>query len=480
MIFPARAAGAAFEGMDGTDYRGACDAESPAMPTGCRYLGLVSHPSTFKRGFASTLGFNLAGRGMSALTLVVLIRSLDTSNFAFIVLLMSVGQFLGSAATGGIRLRYARLEAERISRGEPEPSAFHWSVISGTALVVAAGVLGFAGATALGLGKDEGERLAFVVLTTGFTLVTATVEMAIFHHQAQLAFTRAGIIEAVRSGIILLMACGAILGLFNSAIAVAVAFDLSVGIMALVITLPVAMSTRGATRGKDGRFGFGRETLTLTIYSVASAGWAYLDVFLVAALLDDVAVASYGAAIRYISVVMGPVPALIAVFRVRTSQRDMVDSEAARRRMMARWVRQTALPALGITGAATLGAIWIIPVIDGGRYPLSIPVFQILMIVAFVGYLLLPTPGLLIAQKRYTTLAWVNASALVVNVGVAIVAAPLMGVTGVAWAGAICGTMQAVTVAYLALRGRGEGRQEAGEVTPINSEVEADQGATTG
>ena len=61
------------------------------MPQRCRYPLLVGRLSTFKRGFASTLGFNLMGRGMSALTLVVLLRALDTPNFAFVVLLMSVG-----------------------------------------------------------------------------------------------------------------------------------------------------------------------------------------------------------------------------------------------------------------------------------------------------------------------------------------------------------------------------------------------------
>lgn len=278
--------------------------------------------------------------------------------------------------------------------------------------------------------------------------------MTIFHFQAQLSFVRAGVIEVVRSTVILLLACGAAVGILETGAAVALAFDIGVGILALFVTLPVALSTRGAIRGKDGRFGFGRETATLTVYSLASAGWAYLDVFLVAALLNDVAVASYGVAIRYISVVMGPVPALVAVLRVRTAQHDMVDSEDARRRMMSRWVRQTFVPALIVIGGAAIAAAWAIPLVDRGRYPLSVPIFQILLAVAFVGYLLLPTSGLLIAQKRYMTLAWVNASALAVNVVAAVIAAPLMGVIGVAVAGTAVGIVQAGTVAYLALRKR--------------------------
>jgi O-antigen/teichoic acid export membrane protein len=425
-----------------------------------RYSGLMSQLSTFKRGFASTFVLDVIARGMSALTLVVLLRALPTTDFAFIVLLLNVGQFLGSAATGGIRLRYARLEAERVSRGHEEPSAFHSTLLSGSGLVIAAGVLGLAVATAFGVDKDASERLAFAGLATAFTLATASTEMAIFHYQAQLSFTRAGLISVVRSAVVLLLAGGAAVGFFQTGEAVGLAFDLGVGCVALVTALPLALSTRGAKRGKEGRFGFGRETIALTLYSIASAGWAYLDIFLVAALLNDTAVAAYGASLRYISLVMGPVPALIAVLRVRTSQHDMVDSETARRAMMFRWIRQTVLPATAVIATAAIAAIWAIPLIDGGRYPLSVPIFQVLLAVTLVQYVLLPAPGLLIAQKRYSTLAYINVCAVVVNVIAATIAASLLGVVGVAVAGTTVGIGQAVTVLYFALWRQGEGDEE--------------------
>lgn len=428
-----------------------------------------SFSSTFKRGFASTFGFNVVARAMSALTLVILLRSLPTRDFAFVVLLLSVGQFLGSAATGGIRLRYARLEAERVSRGHPDPSAFHWTLLSGSGLVLAAGLLGTAVATALELGPNESERLAFVWLTIGFTLVTASIEMVIYHYQAQLSFVRAGIIEVLRSATILALACGAAIGLFTSGAGIALAFDVGVGILALFVTLPVALATRGAVRAKEGRFGFGRETLTLTVYSVASSGWAYLDIFLVAALLNEVAVASYGAAIRYISAVAGPVPALVSVLRVRTAQHDMVDSESARRRMMARWARQATLPALVVAGAAAIAAIWVIPAVNGGRYPLTVPIFQILLVGTFARYFFLPAPGLLIAQRRYMTIASVNAVALVVNVVAATLAAQLMGVIGIAIAGTVVGVMQAGSIAYFALRIPAKGTPSSATATETTS-----------
>jgi O-antigen/teichoic acid export membrane protein len=405
--------------------------------------------SSFRKGFLSTFALDVVARGMSALTLIVLLRALSVQSFAFVVLLLNVGQFLGGAATGGIRLRYTRLEAERVSRGIAEPSAFHTTLISGNALILAAVVLGLAGATVLDVGKPD-ERLAFVALGAAFTLGQASIEMAVYHYQAQLAFVRAGTIQVVRSAVLLVLSLGAAVGLLNSGTAVGFAFSIGVGCIALVVAAPLALAARGAKRGREGRFGFGRESASLTLYSIASAGWAYLDLFLVAALLSDTAVAAYGAALRYVAIIMGPAPALVSVLRVRTAQQDMIDSSKAQIEMMVRWARQTALPTLAILGAAAIAAIWVIPLVDGGRYPDSVPIFQVLVVTAFAQFVTLPNSSLLIAQQRYTTLAWINAAAVVLNVAVATVAAELFGVVGIAAAGALVTIGQVSTVTFLA------------------------------
>jgi O-antigen/teichoic acid export membrane protein len=413
----------------------------------------VKRLSRFKRGFASTFVLDVVARGLSALTLILLLRALSVENFAFIVLLLNVGQFLGSAATGGIRLRYTRLEAERVSRGDEEPSAFHATLRSGTALILAAGVLGLAVASALGIG-DADERLAFIVIGTAYTLGSASIEMAVFHYQAQLAFTRAGLLQVARSAVQLLVAVAATAGLLESGEAIGLYFAVAVGLVALVFAAPLALATRDAIRGLEGRFGFGRETAALTLYSMASAGWAYLDLFLVAALLDDAAVAAYGAALRYVSIVLGPVPAMVSVLRVRTAQKDMVDSDEAQIAMMKRWARQTAPPTLAILGLAAILAIWAIPLVDGGRYPDSVPIFQVLLVTAFAQLITLPNSSLLIAQERYTSLAWVNTAAVGLNLAVAALAAELFGVIGIAVAGALVTIGQVSTVTFLAANPR--------------------------
>lgn len=442
-------------------------------------LRAMKRLSKFKQGFVSTFALDVIARGMSAVTLILLLRSLDVDDFAFIVLLLNVGQFLGSAATGGIRLRYTRLEAERVSRGDEEPTAFHSTLLTGNTLILAAGALGLLGATLVGAGDDAGQRLAFAGLATAYTLGHAGIEMSSFHFQAQLAFVRAGLIKIARSAALLVVAAAAAAGALDSAAGVASGFAIGAGAVALLVAAPLSIATRGATRGKEGRFGFGRESASLTLYSLASSGWAYVDLFLVAALLNDVAVASYGAALRYIAIVMGPVPAIVAVVRIRTAQSDLIDSSKRQIAMMTRWAKQTALPTAAILGGAAIAATWAIPLLDGGRYPDSVPIFQILMLAAFVKFITLPNSSLLITQERYTTLAWVNAGAVVLNIAVAALGAALAGVIGIAVAAVIVGSVQVTSVTWLAAHPppgtpgtEPEGEEAAPASEPLDEETE--------
>ena len=87
---------------------------------------------------------------------------------------------------------------------------------------------------------------------------------------------------------------------------------------------------------------------------------------------------------------------------------------------------------------------------DGGKYPLSVPIFEVMLVLAFAQLVTLPNSSLLITQKRYTLLAKVNVAAVVAYALAAIVVAPLLGVVGVVAAGTLVAVVQVSTVTWLA------------------------------
>jgi O-antigen/teichoic acid export membrane protein len=401
---------------------------------------LLRGQSTFKRGFVSTLGLNITARGLSAVAIVLLVRSLEVEDFAYVVLLLTVGSFAGSFAAGGIRMRYTREEAERVSRGLDEPSPFLTAVGGTAAQIAAAAALGLLGATILGIGGSASDRLTFVGLGALFTLGHASTELGMYHYQAHLQFLKGGFYGVLRGASTCVAAVAATVGLISSGPVVMLWIALGALAVGIAVCTPIAWKTRSVRYRGEGRWAFGAESNWLTLYFIASAGFAYGSMFMVATLLDDSAVASFGAAERYVSIVLGPVWALMTVLRVRTSQQDVVDSHAAQLSMLVRWMKRGALPTAAVVGTMAALAPFVIPLIDDGRYPDSVTIFQLLMIDAFFVYVTMPAPNLLMAQKRYQLLAILYSAFLVVQVAVTVVVGTTWGVIGIAVVAAVFGT----------------------------------------
>lgn len=408
--------------------------------------------STFKRGFMSTFTLDIVGRGLSALATIVFIRALGVSSFAYLVLFLNIGQFAGSALTGGIRMRYMRTEAERVSRGVDEETGFALAMVTSLLFVLGVGILALLGVTLFDSGGTHFERWLFVAITAAYTAGNAAIELGIFHYQAHLRFVRAGLVGIARSAAIIVVAIVAAFNLTESGPVTAGLVTATIFVVALIVCWPLVRRTFSLPTAATFRGEFGRESAWLTVYYLGSAGFAYADIFIVAGFLDDTAISSYGAALRYIAIVLGPMPALIAVMRVRTSQSDLVDSAHAQADLLGNWIRRSLLPVTLFIGAAAIAAPFLIPLLDGGRYPDSIPVFQVMLLPALVNYLTVPGPNLLMTQKRYRLLALIYGVALAIQLiaagGVAIVS----GVVAVAAVASLVGSVEAASVAVIASR----------------------------
>ena len=408
--------------------------------------------STFRRGFVSTLFLDVAGRGLTGLATIGFIRALGVGSFAYLVLFLNIGQFAGIALTGGIRMRYMRREAERVSRGSETATDFGIAAAASLLLVLTLATLALAGVAVVDTGGSEQSRLLFVALTAGYTAANSAVELGIFHHQANLKFVRAGLMGVGRGASIIAVAIAALAGFVGSGPATAGAVTATLLLLALVICAPLLRDTLATSvRTAFGRE-FGRESAWLTVFYLASAGFTYADLFIVAGFLDNESVSSYGAALRYIAIIIGPLPALVAVIRVRTSQSDIVDSPTRQSEMLGAWIKKSFLPGSAIIGLAALVAPFVIPLLDGGRYPDSIPIFEVMLVATYVDYLTLPAPNLMMARRQYRLLAYFYVVALIVQLVLAGGIATVAGVVAVAAVASVVGAVEASAIAYLAIR----------------------------
>ncbi|HUA49265.1 MAG TPA: hypothetical protein VMA77_28775 [Solirubrobacteraceae bacterium] len=387
----------------------------------------------FRRGFTLTFTTDLLTKLLSAVTVVVLIRGLTVSAYAYTTLFLTLAQFAGAAAGGGVRTRYLREEAESLSRGRlPERDGrFLASLLKGVFLVAAVGVCALPMVSVLHLGAKFGAGSDLILYSVAFAAGYGATELAIAHHQARRRFAMAGMLSLIRAGA--LLAAAVVISFTHQSVQL-----LSLSFVASMVVVGVVTATPIARGALDGRvvniriLRFEREESWLSLYYLAAAGFAYVDVLVASAILDQDQVATLGAALRYLTIILAAVPSLGAVLRVRTAQVDMIDSPAAQQRMILRWLRTGLLPTGLILAAVAALAPWGLPILSGGRYPESVLVFQIFLIIAASSYLSAPAVSVLMAQRSYATLAWIFIVGLIINLIGDVVVAPTFGVIGIA------------------------------------------------
>jgi O-antigen/teichoic acid export membrane protein len=387
----------------------------------------------FRRGFAATFALDLVTKVLAAAMVVLLIRGLSVSHYAYTTLFLTFAQFAGGAATAGVRTRYLREEAELVSRGGAgtQDGSFVAALVKSTLLLVVAGALAVPLVEATGLGSDFGGSANLIAFSTAFAVGYSLTELAIAHYQAYRRFLAAGALSVLRAAG-LLAASFLIFITHQSVTSISLWFVVATMLIGSIVVAPIARASLAAHDARRLFSWFDREETWLSLYYVAAAGFAYVDVLVASAMLDQKQVATLGAALRYLAIVLGAIPALGAVLRVRTAQVDLIDSLVNQRAMLVGWFRRTTLPAGIVVGVTALLAPVVIPYIDGGKYPGSILVFQIFLATALSAYLTAPSVSILMAQHRYFVLAAVYGLGLLVNLVGDIVVAPPFGVTGIA------------------------------------------------
>jgi O-antigen/teichoic acid export membrane protein len=389
---------------------------------------------SFRRGFATTFSVDLITKVFGAATVLVLIRGLSISTYAYTTLFFTLAQFAGGAAGGGVRTRYLREEAERISRGGgafDREEAFLTALFKGTVLIVGIGVAALPVARAVGLGAKFGGATSLVAYATAFAVGFSAAELAIVRYQARRRFAAAGAVSVARAAA-LLGASLMILLTGGNVVLLSLWLVASMALVGVIAAGPIVWRALLAPSRRSPASWFTREEVWLSLYYAAAAGFAYVDVMVAGALLSEHQLATLGASLRYLAIVQSPIPALGAILRVRTSQFDLIDSPANQRAMVLTWLRRTTLPAGLLMAVVIALSPVIIPHIDGGKYPGSVAALQIFLITAFSAYLTAPAVSILMAQRRFFFLAWIYALSLLLNLAGDVVVARRYGVLGIA------------------------------------------------
>lgn len=389
--------------------------------------------------FFQVLSFDVLAKVVLGLVSLALIRYMPVEQFAGFTLAVSVATLAAQALAGGFNRIYV-VGFETLSLAG-RASAFLGFQLTLVAVVAMAGVLV----------ADALNSLYPAALALALGIVLS--EFAKTYYQRELRFGRYSAIEVGRAagqalGVGLLIVVyrdtlGAAPVIWIQAAALALSFAVALAaVMRWTEVFAPAAIARVARTVLLGPYGY------LLAYFAVLAVFSQIDVLMVKALAGEHTLATYGSALRYyglLSLALGAVHAVLlpAIQRAATA--------ADLRRLYREHFRLVLLFAPAVLLGAWLAG-WILPWVDGGRYPDAVAAFRVLAASAIVSFAFSPHVNLLLKRGRFRFLFLLIIAASAVAFAANLVLIPRFGAPGAALGTAIASACANVSFFLLARR----------------------------
>ena len=389
--------------------------------------------------FFQVLSFDVLAKVVLGLVSLALIRFMPVEQFAAFTLAVSVATLAAQALAGGFnRIYVVGYEALALAG---RAGAFLGFQLALVALLALAGTLA---AAALG-----GLYPAAVALALGIVLS----EFAKTYYQRELRFGRYSAIEVGRAAGQAL-GVGLLIAVYRDALGAAPVIWVQAAALALSFAVAAAAALRWAdvfapaAIARVARTVLGGAYGYLLAYFGVLAVFSQIDVLMVKALADEHTLATYGSALRYyglLSLALGAVHAVLlpAIQRAATA--------AELRRLYREHFRLVLLFAPAVALGAWLAG-WVLPWVDGGRYPDAVTAFRLLAASAVVSFAFSPHVNLLLKRGRFRFLFLLIVAASAVALAANLALIPRFGAPGAALATAIASACVTVPIFFLARR----------------------------
>jgi|GEM_PF-2508014 len=376
-----------------------------------RIINLNDKSGTGK-DIAITTVFDIISKIGSTVVTLLIIRILTVDEYADITFFNSIATFLSGVIGSGLTLSFVRYYAESTSRGNQNPSLFY-SLIK---MIIIAYLLVFSVFATYCHFAPGNSTLLILSLVFGLSLSLVSAVQAFY--QASNRFSRAGLVVNTRSILLLLIVLliALIGGKTSITLKIMISYAATGFITAVCGMLLIHRETRKAphVNGYNKREML-REGAWLILYCFILNLFNQLDIFMMKHfdMVNDVA--QYGVAFKYYAIALSLLPAIQAVLRVKTAEKDIVDSDEIKANIATNWVKKAAPLVIAIVLVGELFAGPALTLLNGVLYNDAIPIFRVLLIGMGISYLTAPNISLMMSGNKQKTMCVVAFISLLSN-----------------------------------------------------------------
>ena len=374
--------------------------------------------------------FDIISKLLMAVATIVIVRLLSIDEYAIYTKFHSISVLSTTIIGTGLALAYVRFAAEKVSRGQDNSFGL-FKLCS--LLVCLATIISFIAIPIINKSFNTTFFISIISLIYGGVLALNKMNQSYF--QVDERFSTSGIITNIKN--ITLCLGVAVLPIFFSNITATqtiYATIISAIIAYLIGYIYISKNSTTQTFSSDKSLlrALFKESWWLIIYSLLVCLFDQGCVIIMShiASIEDIAI--YGVASKYYALMLTFLSSLITVLRIRTSNQSMVDSKDNRKAFVLNWIKRV----WWIAGAVCLCTILVsrpvLTLLNGNEYIDAVPVFNILVIGVFIGYIFAPNVAVMMSAKRYKELCALALISFIINCVICVTLIPKCGAIGAA------------------------------------------------
>ena len=374
--------------------------------------------------------FDIISKLLMAVATIVIVRLLSIDEYAIYTKFHSISVLSTTIIGTGLALAYVRFAAEKVSRGQDNSFGL-FKLCS--LLVCLATIISFIAIPIINKSFNTTFFISIISLIYGGVLALNKMNQSYF--QVDERFSTSGIITNIKN--ITLCLGVAVLPIFFSNITATqtiYATIISAIIAYLIGYIYISKNSTTQTFSSDKSLlrALFKESWWLIIYSLLVCLFDQGCVIIMShiASIEDIAI--YGVASKYYALMLTFLSSLMTVLRIRTSNQSMVDSKDNRKAFVLNWIKRV----WWIAGAVCLCTILVsrpvLTLLNGNEYIDAVPVFNILVVGVFIGYIFAPNVAVMMSAKRYKELCALALISFIINCVICVTLIPKCGAIGAA------------------------------------------------
>lgn len=367
-----------------------------------------------KNDYVKVYIFDMIAKAFSALISILIIRILTVNDYSEYTFFFSISSFLSGILGSGIGLAYTTYAVElRETNKHADALLFHemikkllyiYPMLSMVCFII---IVSFVGGNAL---------TVFMGILYGMLLSFNQIMIVFF--QARKKYIVAGLVSNIKSILLSLILAVILLSKNCNILAVYSVYVLTIA-ASMIVSYCLIYRNIGRieleSAANQSLKNMLKDSIWTILYMFAISAFNQVDVMMLKLFTNDTAVANYGVAFKYYTLVISLLPAIQVVLRVNSSGSEMKDPKYRKNKVI-QWTKKITPFAMILLIVGIVGAKLLFPIINGKQYDSAIYAFDVLMIGASLSYITAPNVSIMVGSRKQKVLFILSAISFITNV----------------------------------------------------------------